>query len=140
MIERRRWKQKIVKIMLFGFALVIILGTLIFQIPAVRELADWKIAELRTRIRYALSPPEEAVFTPNATLAAMVNETLAAYTPVVVNTATSTPEETLLLEPTFTLGPTFTPRPTSTPIPEQVLLGGIRHDYQTFIHCGPATL
>ena len=136
MIERRRWKQKIVKIMLFGFALVIILGTLIFQIPAVRELADWKIAELRTRIRYALSPPEEAVFTPNAT----VNETLAAYTPVVVNTATSTPEETLLLEPTFTLGPTFTPRPTSTPIPEQVLLGGIRHEYQTFNNCGPATL
>lgn len=134
MYELRRPRKKIAKIMLIGLGLIVLLATLVFQIPAVRELADWKIAELRTLIRFAISPPEEAVFTPNATLAAMVNETLSAYTPVVMNTATSTPDETLALEPTFTPGPTY------TPIPEQVLLTGIRHEYQKFNNCGPATL
>lgn len=128
--------QKIAKTILLGLGLIVLLTALIFQIPAVKEFANWKIAELRTSIRYALSPPEEAVFAPNPTLAAMVNETLAAYTPVVrpANPATSTPEVILTPVPTFTPGPTF------TPIPQQVLLTGIRHEYQKFNNCGPATL
>jgi hypothetical protein len=107
-------------------------GLLAYQTPFIQDRIGWRVSELRARIKYAISPPEQAVFTPNPTVAAMVESTLSAYTP----TPTPTP----------TPGPMATPTPTATPtieptsIPAQVQLTGIRHEYQKWNNCGPANL
>jgi hypothetical protein len=121
------------KFWILGFAgFFIILGLLAYQTPLVQEHLGWRVSELRARIKYAISPPEQAVFTPNPTVAAMVESTLSAYTP------TTTPTET----PGPTATPTSTPTPTVEPtaIPSQVQLTGIRHEYQKWNNCGPANL
>ncbi len=80
--RRRRLPGK--KTLLFvvgGLGAVSLLAILIYQIPKVREYVDWRVDEFRASIKYAISPPQEAVFTPDPTLAAMVQETIAAFTP-----------------------------------------------------------
>ena len=116
--------------------IIVIAALLLYQIPIIRENVDWRISNLRSTIKYALSPPEEAVFTPNPTIAAMVQATMDAFT--------STPSPTH--SPTASAGPTSTPErsptpiPTSTPIPSSILLSGIQHDYQKWNNCGPTNL
>jgi len=112
--------------------ILVVVALAAYQIPFVQDRLGWRISELRASIKYAINPPEQAVFTPNPTVAAMVESTLSAFTP----TATQTP----------TPGPTVTPTPTATPtveptaIPDQVQLTGIRHEYQKWNNCGPANL
>lgn len=105
---------------------------LVYNLPPVNERLAWRVSQVQAQIKYAISPPEEAVFTPDATLAAVVQSTLEAYTP----TATATPE--IGPSPTHTITPTATPEP--TPLPAQVQLSGIRHEYQKWNNCGPANL
>jgi len=113
-----------------------LLAAFAYNQPFVQERIGWRISVLLAEIKYALSPPEEAVFTPNPTVAAMVQATMAAFTP----TATPTPSMTLTPGPTHT--PTVTPTTTlePTPIPASVQLDGIRHEYQKYNNCGPANL
>ncbi len=113
----------------------VILGAGIYKLPFVEERIGWRISELRAKIKYALSPPEEAIFTPNPTVVAMVQATLAAYTPT---TSPSTPSATIENPATATITPTATASP--TPIPESVQLDGITHEYQKWNNCGPANL
>ncbi|HEX9796187.1 MAG TPA: C39 family peptidase, partial [Anaerolineales bacterium] len=104
-----------------------------FNLPFVQErLVPW-ISERRAQIQYALSPPGEAVFTPNPTLAAMVDATLAAF-------ATPVPPQVPTSAPTGDPGQVSTPTPVPTSIPGRLLLTGIRHEYQGWNNCGPATL
>ena len=49
-----------------------IAAVLLYQVPSIRENVDWRIANFRTTIKYAISPPEEAVFTPNPTVDAIL--------------------------------------------------------------------
>lgn len=109
-----------------------LLSLFAYQTPFLQDRLGWRISVLRAEVKYALSPPEEAVFTPDPTLAAAVNATLAAHTP--------TPEPTPSPGPTSapTVTPTITPTP--TPLPAQVQLQGIRHEYQKWNNCGPANL
>ncbi len=104
-----------------------------FNLPFVQERLVPRISELRARITYALAPPGEAVFTPNPTLAAMVDATLAAF-------ATPSPPPAPTSLPTAGPGPTSGPTPIPTPLPARTLLTGIRHEYQGWNNCGPATL
>ncbi len=113
----------------------VILGVGIYNIPFVEERVGWRISQLRANIKYALSPPEEAIFTPNPTVVAMVQATLDAYTPTA---SPITPSATIENPATATITPTATPSP--TPIPESVQLGGITHDYQKYNNCGPTNL
>ncbi len=135
---RRRWRpsKKTLIFVMGGLGAVSILALLLYQIPKVQEYVDWRIDEIQARIKYAISPPEEAVFTPDPTLAAMVQETIAAFTP----TPSATPTTSPTAGPTATAEFTSTPVPTPTPIPDQILLSGIRHEYQKQNNCGPATL
>ena len=104
-----------------------------FNLPFVQErLVPW-ISERRAQIQYALSPPGEAVFTPNPTLAAMVDATLAAF-------ATPAPPPAPTSAPAAEAGQASTPTPIPTGIPSRLLLTGIRHEYQGWNNCGPATL
>jgi hypothetical protein len=111
---------------------IITLGIIAYQLPIVQEKVGWRISELQARIKYAISPPEEAVFTPNPTVVAMVQSTLESYTP----TATITPNSA----PTTTPTVTPTPSPVPTAIPQSVQLTGVRHEYQKWNNCGPANL
>jgi hypothetical protein len=104
-----------------------------FSLPFVQErLVPW-ISERRAQIQYALSPPGEAVFTPNPTLAAMVDATLAAF-------ATPSPPVAPTSGPTSDPGPSSAPTPVPTAVPASKFLSGIRHEYQGWNNCGPATL
>jgi tetratricopeptide (TPR) repeat protein len=111
-------------------------GAFTYNLPIVQEHLGWRVSALLADIKYSLSPPELVVFTPNATIAAMVKNTLDAYTPTVT--------ETLIPSPTTgpTSRPTNTPQPTEThtPIPEAVKLEGVIHEYQKWNNCGPANL
>ncbi len=116
-----------------GAALALLaLAAVVYNLPFVQDRVGWRVSELRARIKYALSPPEEAVFTPDPTLQAMVQTTLSALTPTATLTSTPGP----------TLPPTVTPTPTTepTPLPASIQLKGVRHEYQKWNNCGPATL
>jgi hypothetical protein len=104
----------------------------ILQLPPVQERLGWRLSEARAAIWYALFPPGEAVFTPDPTLAAMVEATLTAFAP----TPTITPTEV----PPAEVPPTATAGPTATPLPALVQLTGVVHEYQKWNNCGPATL
>ncbi len=125
-----RVRRVVLWIVLLGVGLSGML--LVYNLPPVQERLAWRVSQLQAQLKYAISPPEEAVFTPDATLAAVVQSTLEAYTP----TTTATPD--LGPSPTATLTPTSTPEP--TPLPAQVQLNGIRHEYQKWNNCGPANL
>jgi len=134
--RRKLTRSTILLLFLGGIGVLAVGGILLYQIPSIRDQLDWRISNLRSTIKYALSPPEEVVFTPNPTVVAMVQETMAAFTPTPspTSTSTSTPG------PTATQDFTPTPQPTPTSIPEVVLLSGIQHDYQGWNNCGPTNL
>jgi hypothetical protein len=115
-----------------GLVLFLAVASLAYQLPFVQDHLGWRISELRANIKYAISPPQEAAFTPNPTLAAMVQSTLAAMTPSPTVTPTPGP----------TSAPTPSPAPTMTPtaLPGKVSLSGIIHEYQKWNNCGPANL
>jgi tetratricopeptide (TPR) repeat protein len=116
-----------------GAALALLaLAAVVYNLPFVQDRVGWRVSELRARIKYALSPPEEAVFTPDPTLQAMVRTTLSALTPTATITATPGPTQ----PPTVTPTPTIEP----TPLPASIQLRGVRHEYQKWNNCGPATL
>jgi tetratricopeptide (TPR) repeat protein len=115
---------------------ILIVALLLYQIPTVRENVDWRISNLRSSIKYAISPPEEAVFTPNPTIVAIVQATMEAFTP----TPSPSPTPSATAGPTSTPDYTSTPTPTLTPIPSSILLTGIRHEYQGRNNCGPTNL
>jgi hypothetical protein len=123
----RRWA-----LIALGLAICLTLGAWAYNLPAVQDRIGWRVSEARAAVWYALFPPEESVFTPDPTLAAMVRQTLAALTPTPTITATAGP----------TAMPSATPSPTivPTPLPGRVTLTGTRHEYQKYNNCGPATL
>ncbi len=97
---------------------------------------------IRARVKYAFSPPEEALFVPQQEVARMVQATLQAYTATAAARPSPTPVGTPSPTPTpeGTPTPTPPPTPTATPLPPRVYLDGVRHEYQTWNNCGPATL
>jgi len=129
-------RRKCLVLLLIVIGLCGLLAAFAYNQPLVQERIGWRISVLLAEIKYALSPPEQAVFTPNPTVAYMVQATLDAFTP----TATPTPSMTPTPGPTYP--PTFTPTATlePTPIPASVQLDGIRHEYQKYNNCGPANL
>jgi hypothetical protein len=118
--------------LLLAAALLALLALLLYQNPVVQEQVDYRVSVLRADIKYALSPPEQAVFTPDPTLAAVVDATLSAFTPSPSPTETAGPTAA----PSITSSPTLEP----TPLPASTILAGIRHEYQKWNNCGPANL
>lgn len=127
---KQRIRRTILSAALLGF--ILIGGIFVYNLPPVQERVGWRVSQVQAQIKYAISPPEEAVFTPDATLAAVVQSTLQAYTPTPTSTPDVGPTSTPTITPTATLEP--------TPLPAQVHLSGIRHEYQKWNNCGPANL
>jgi tetratricopeptide (TPR) repeat protein len=127
---------KMKKILWVVVALVVLAG-MAAVIPPVRDRIAWRLDELQVRIRYAIHPPEEAVFVPQAKGTGGTPE------------ATSTPAPTFTLTPTRTQAAvTETPQPTltatlsPTPVPSQVALKGVKYEDQhgLYNYCAPANL
>jgi hypothetical protein len=116
-------------------------GKLIYELPPVHDRLAWRVDNWRAQIKYALNPPEEAVFLPQEQVAQAVQETMDAFsiTPTPTPTFTFTPTQP---GPTSTLIPSPTPAPTATPLPTEVRLTGIKYEDQhnRWNYCGPANL
>ncbi|NQS91934.1 MAG: C39 family peptidase [Chloroflexi bacterium] len=110
--------------------LLILAAVLIYQIPFVNQRLSWRFQDLKTRLIYAINPPDEAIFVP-------LGET-PQTTPFLAATP-DTPEPT-----PDQLTPEITPEPerTSIPIPEHVMLDDVVYVSQSerWNYCGPANL
>jgi len=124
-------------------AVFMLFSALLYQLPPVQDRVAWRIDNVKAKIKYAIKPPEEAIFTPQTKeiqINDIVQETLLALTltPTPTNiSASPTPTNS---GPTATPLPTETPTITPTPIPEKVTLTGIVHEFQKWNNCGPANL
>ena len=117
-------------IALAGLIGLCFLAVLAYNLPPIQDRLGWRVDSLRAQIKRFFNPPEQVVFVPQEQVDAIVNATMTALAP----TATTTPAltETPLPSPTASLVP--------TPIPASVSLSGIRHEYQQFNNCAPASL
>lgn len=145
---------KIVRILIIAIPVLCLLAIGVYNLPPVHAALAWRVEDLQARIKYAINPPEQAVFVPQeisqpaATptppppmLETMVAATLAALTP----TATQTPIATtppVMAGPTSTPLPSATPTPTLTPLPSAVALPGVKYEDQhnRWNYCGPSNL
>jgi len=110
-------------------------GAVSMSIPSIRERVSFQVNQWRTQLRYALNPPQEAIFVPNPEVDAIVKATMQALS------ATATPTA---LPPTLTVTPQIFPTPTltPTPLPPEALIEGGRYETQHGLwnYCAPATL
>ncbi len=106
-------------------AVVIVLGLGLLLLPPVRQRLAWRVTLWRSRLYYALRPPEEAVFVPSPPPTARPSTTRPA------------PAER---SPTPTPRPSPTPVATPTPRPPAAFWPPPRHEYQHWNNCAPATL
>ncbi|MEN8242923.1 MAG: C39 family peptidase [Chloroflexota bacterium] len=133
--RRKYWK------IILPIIVLLMLLPVIYRLPPVHDRLSWRVNELRTRIAYAINPPDEAVFIPqDQQIAEIVQATLDALGLEMSGPATPTPP----LQPSATnLGPTLTPTITATPLPggidlrEQVVYVD---QHGRWNYCGPANL
>lgn len=122
-----------------GVPLLFLLLAFAYYLPPVHDRLAWRVDEVRTRVKYALNPPDQAIFIPQEAAAAALPAT-----PLVrVITGTSAPEVIpTAVGPTRTLEPSPTPTITPTPLPESVSLPGVKYEDQhnRWNYCGPANL
>ena len=99
-------RRTILIIALIAIPVFILLGFLLFRIPAI----ETRIYDLRARILYVLNPPDEAIFVPVTPTGELLVPT---YTP----SPTSLPPTAVptVEGPTDTLEPSLTPTITQTP-------------------------
>jgi hypothetical protein len=98
---------------------------------------NWRISTWLAQIKYALDPPQQAVFIPEAS---------PSMAPPVATIQLPSPTPTIsIYTPTpalATAAPSPSPTPTliPTPLPSQASLTGVVHQFQMWNNCGPANL
>ena len=125
-------RRQYVAIFILGIAALCLLAGLAYNIPPLHDRLAWRVDNLRVAIKRYFNPPEQVVFTPQEQVEAIVRATLTALAPAPTPTPLPIFTETSLPPPI----PSLTP----TPIPESAALSGIRHEYQKFNNCAPASL
>jgi hypothetical protein len=132
--------KRTLSLLFSGLIIVVAAVVLLFQLPAVNNMLAPRLDELRTRVKYALNPPDQAVFKPEGGS----NPTNPIHTLIpsptsLQPTQTSTQPADL---PTLTLEPTQTSTTTPTPIPERTILDGVVYvdQHNRWNYCGPANL
>ena len=113
-------------------AALCLLASLAYRLPPLHDRLAWRVDNLRVEVKRYFNPPEQVVFTPQEQVEAIVSATLTALVPA--------PTTTPLPRLTETPFPSPIPSLTMTPIPESAVLSGIRHEYQKFNNCAPASL
>ncbi len=135
LLEKRRKRGQRILII----AAVLVLIGILMLLPPIRTRIGYRLDDLRTRITYALNPPDEAVFVPEEqnSVETIVAETMQAMTPTFTATSVA------ILGPETTPEPSLTPTITPTPLPTIVDL----RDQVTYVdqherwnYCGPANL
>jgi uncharacterized protein YvpB len=116
----------------------IIIAVVLYLIPSINERVNNRLDLWRVSIRYALFPPESAVFVPNSNVSDIVQATVLAMTP------SATPQPSITPTPRTTYFEAATPTPTITPtgIPAQFSFGGVKYvdQHGATNYCAPATL
>lgn len=125
-------RRRYITIFVLGIASLCVLTGLAYNLPPIHDRLAWRVDNLRVEIKRSLNPPEQVVFIPQEQVEAIVRATLTALAP--------TPILTPPLDLTETPLPSPIPSLTPTPIPENGSLDGIRHEYQKFNNCAPASL
>lgn len=115
-----------------GFAALCLFAVVAYNLPPIHDRLAWRVDNLRAEIKRFFNPPEQVVFVPQEQVDAIVDATLTAMAPPVTATVLSGPTET----PAASATPSLTP-PT---LPASAALSGIRHEYQKFNNCAPASL
>jgi hypothetical protein len=128
--------RKIFLAAIIAVPILCLLSIGVYNLPPVESRLAPRLDQLRTRIFYALNPPEEAVFVPQEQLTEVVSSS-PTPSPTSSPTVTVTPQG-----PTNTPLPSPTPTITPTAIPEMVALDGIHYEDQhnRWNYCGPANL
>lgn len=121
------------RVWLIPISLVILI--VLYYIPPIHGRLAWRLEALRTQLRYAVNPPEEAVFQP--TQQAQVD--LAVTKMIQTLQGTLTPQATVTTS-TPQPGPTLKPTVTTTPLPATVMLENVKYEHQhgRLNYCGPA--
>ncbi|MEN7973983.1 MAG: tetratricopeptide repeat protein [Verrucomicrobiota bacterium] len=116
---------------LLGIPAVIVLAVVLYQIPAIHARLSWRVEDLQAKIKYALNPPDEAIFVP---------EEVPVNTPV--SSATNVPPTATPEGPTATAAPTIPPTAAPTSLPDFVSLDGVVYvdQHGRWNYCGPANL
>lgn len=141
-------------------AALVLLAAGAYLLPPVQQRLGWRIANLVSRVHYALNPPDRASLAPRGlseadlqtTLSALVTQqwkarpapTRSASAAVQPGTATAAAAATTPAPSKFPITETpAAPVPTllaTRTLPAKVSLQGIRYEYQSFNNCGPANL
>lgn len=122
-------QKRIVVILITGLLGLCLCAGFVYNLPPVHDRLAWRVDNLRVAVRRYFNPPEQVVFVPQDQVDAIVQATMTALAPTL--TSTPLPESTATSPP-----PSLTP----TAIPGQAALSGIRHEYQQFNNCAPASL
>ena len=129
-------KKYFLRILLIAIPLVVLGALLVYQIPAVKA----RFSDIRARIKYAIRPPDEAIFVPGESGSEVSAAPTITPSP---SPLPPTPTSTLPPDlPTQTPEPTLTPTITPTPLPESVILDGVIYvdQHNRWNYCGPANL
>jgi tetratricopeptide (TPR) repeat protein len=118
-----------------------LLGLGLYQIPFVQDRLSVRLDNWRAQVKYALNPPQEAIFIPQSTIDTSLQVTLQAIQPTLTHTPLPSPTITRP-GPKATQAPTHTPSLTPTPLPVAVRLPGVKYEHQhnRWNYCGPANL
>ena len=110
----------------------ILAAYLVYQIPFINDRLSWRLEDLRTRLVYAINPPDRAVFVPGEATPLAAPQ---------ITTTTRTPSATPEDDPDPAT-PTPTPSAPGTPLPDFVQLDGIVYvdQHERWNYCGPANL
>jgi tetratricopeptide (TPR) repeat protein len=125
-----RMQRRYIVISILGTVGLCLLAGFAYYLPPIHDRVAWRVDSLRVQIKRYLNPPEQVVFVPEEQVEAIVQATLTALAP------TQTPPPSLTETPLPTPFPSLIP----TAIPESLALTGIRHEYQKFNNCAPASL
>jgi tetratricopeptide (TPR) repeat protein len=128
-------RKRYIGIFISGIAFLCLLAVVAYNLPPIHERLAWRVDNLRVAVKRFFNPPEQVVFTPQEAkqqIEAIVQATMSAFAP----TPSGTPLPALTATPLASPIPTLTP----TPIPASASLSGIRHEYQKFNNCAPASL
>jgi tetratricopeptide (TPR) repeat protein len=115
---------------LFSAAVLVMVGFLIYQIPAVNQRLSWRVDFARTYLRGVVNPVQ-AMPTPLSQPVVTVEQIVVPTADTVVRTAEA-------VSPTLQVLPTTAPTP--TPLPEYIALQPPTWEKQGINNCGPASL
>lgn len=119
-----------------GIPAALLLLVLIYNFPPVHNRLAWRVDAVRAEIKYALNPPDEAVFVPQQ----QDNPPPSMLT--VTSTPTPAPPTPTIPLPTGSPLPSATSTPTPLPLPESTILEGVVYvdQHGRWNYCGPANL